>query len=228
MANIVDFLSRRLEPNTPEMQTLLATGGGLSDPKKVEKALADSDYVTVLTAVWSERDRPKRLDWLRKQLPRYDAILMHELALAEFKAAPNLEVLQNVVLPLFMAAKLRLEQDSKCIGLLVKEVPDKIGAVYVRAIENLRGALSFPLPEEASPGFFKKTLEHIKNIRAAGLPSPVWIAFGYLGNSEIEAIGKSSAEKWRVVREEECSLYKGGIMLLGIFPLLRLIKGMFG
>ena len=72
--------------NDPEAVAAIIQAGkaeGLSKSDELKALAEKGEYIPVLKAVWSERDRSRRLEWLRANASLH-APLMFELALAEF------------------------------------------------------------------------------------------------------------------------------------------------
>ena len=73
-----------------------------------------SDYIPILKAIWSERNRTLRLKWLQSHAAEFHAPLMYEQAISEFVVNPTAATLFQKTLPLIRAATFRVYQDSQC------------------------------------------------------------------------------------------------------------------
>lgn len=88
---------------------------GLSDAN-IQQWTKECTYEKLLPHVWAERDRKKRLDWLRENA-QWHAPLMFELAMAEMKYCTGLpkeritSYYHTNILPLLDVALLRVKQD---------------------------------------------------------------------------------------------------------------------
>lgn len=107
--DVVSFCGKRLDPR--EASAVMNREG--VQARSLEENLQSSNYIPVLTAVWGERDKQRRLEWLRSHADLH-APLLFELAIAEFVAQPMVDTLASIVVPLIQAATFRAHQDSQC------------------------------------------------------------------------------------------------------------------
>ena len=90
---------------------------GLSGAE-IQQWTQECAYEKLLPHVWAERDRKKRLDWLRKNA-QWHVPLMFELAMAEMKYCTSLSQEDAIcyyhtnILPLLNTARLRVKQDIR-------------------------------------------------------------------------------------------------------------------
>jgi hypothetical protein len=135
---VESFCRMRLNP-TEANQIIQDNPAGLSDPEIVETALKTEDYISVLKLVWAERDREKRLRWLREGRKHlFHPLLSLERALAEFTIRPNLETLIHISRPLLGFGLLRNIMDAKCSNNRKAFFSCiQIQKIYCQALDNL-------------------------------------------------------------------------------------------
>lgn len=137
--DFIDYAQRRIDPE--KSREIIQNNKGLADESRLEKAFEVSDYSSVARAIWSERDRQKRLDWLRSWHQRsFHVIVMFELALAELKNQPTPVVFNTITYPLMKAAVFRMEQDLECYNDPHKALPmasENLLVIYNKALAKL-------------------------------------------------------------------------------------------
>lgn len=114
--NTQDTASFCVLRNCPqEVQKIISAGRaeGLRETTSLSHLLTQGNYIPVLKAIWSERDRARRLVWLREKTELH-APLMFEQAIAEFVNFPSARTIHLVSIPLIEAAKFRVQQDCQC------------------------------------------------------------------------------------------------------------------
>lgn len=112
--NVVSYSETRLNPQAVNHIIKQGKQEGLSNSKALNENLKSSQYIPVLNAIWSERDKNRRLEWLRSHESEMHAPLMFEQAITEFVIKPTVETIIQISIPLIKAASFRVVQDSKC------------------------------------------------------------------------------------------------------------------
>ena len=110
--NVVAFCEVRLDQAA--VTKIIQKEAGLTKEDQLIRHLALGEYMPVLKAIWSERDRSKRLQWLRSHQSEMHAPLLYEQAVVEFSQSPTEETLLQVSFPLLFEAGFRVFQDSQC------------------------------------------------------------------------------------------------------------------
>ncbi len=164
--------------------SLVKAHRGLDDENRLQNAIREDCFVEVMIAIWSERDRAKRLDWLRKKAPALQAPFLFELAIAEFKAVPTSETLHRISYPLLQAAYLRVKQDVACYkDASLKNLPSELEMIYLAALnrltnEHLKLSVHEVLNKE-NPDCIEaiqvKWREILNQTHARNLPMPIWV-----------------------------------------------------
>lgn len=172
---------------------------GLSNIETLQEQLNQSDYIPVLTAVWSERDKAKRLVWLRSVSDQMHAPLMYEQAISEFTQNPMVETIIHVTMPLIKAAGIRVIQDGSCS----KDPSVSKGDHFTRMEIAYQHRLSVQVKkhlnkewadlsgsiEENYPVISEKVIEILEKTMTTNLPDPSWIRHhgvgAFLGNMEM-------------------------------------------
>jgi hypothetical protein len=157
---------------------------GLSDPS-LQGSLERGHYIPVVTAVWSESDPQRRVEWLRANAGLH-APLLFEQALAECEAIPTVETVNRVALPGIAAATLRMGQDAACsldlstsAGIelmqmtytisLAQLIRERLGGQALGAVQD--PIVVRPAIKEAVARMAERTLS------GEPLPDPTWAAW---------------------------------------------------
>ena len=186
-----------------EANKIIKANTGLSHLSEIADKLSSGDYIPVLKAVWSEKDKPKRLQWLREQVnDGLHAILCFELAVAEFAAAPTADTLNLIALPLIKAGVFRTKQDEKCIN------DNSLGDAYYllevnywRSLRNIASRKGQSIEQmmadeewkkKREDAIFAKMKEIAERSLIISLPSPKWIAYhglsAFIGDISIKSV----------------------------------------
>lgn len=181
LQSVVSFCDTRLIP--AKVQVIINEGKavGLSNGEALNEQLKNSDYIPVLKAIWSERDRSRRLEWLRSHAPEMHAPLMYEQALAEFVASQTVETVTKISLPLIQAATFRVYQDSQCssdASVYKGDAPVRMKLTYLKSLDTLtKKFLKTPLSEIKAENNYMaaKVVEVAQASMSQELPSPNWI-----------------------------------------------------
>lgn len=167
-----------------KLDEIIRSNPGLINFDELDRCLQVGEYIPVIHAVWSERDRSKRLEWLRAKATIH-VPLIFELGMSECRFSQTIETVKNVTLPLFLYGLLRIEQDRSCLiapmidasgtfftywgvlAKLMKSTPEKLPLmdmidkdVILKVIELAKKNLSISLP---NPGWFGLQLEEINS-----------------------------------------------------------------
>ncbi|MCI0382360.1 MAG: hypothetical protein L0207_04850 [Chlamydiae bacterium] len=183
--DVVSFCEKQLNPT--EADKIIKEGKGLSNSAEIEKNLKESRYIPVLKALWSEKDKEKRLEWLKSH-SKLHAPLMFEQAIAEFVNYPTVEAIHSISMPLIKAATFRVLQDSKCSrdpSVFNGDAPGRVAETYMKILENqvqkhLKKSLADIGNEkkEMLASFIRsKLIEIIKQSKEKELPDPSWIGW---------------------------------------------------
>lgn len=155
---------------------------GLSRTDYLKRLAEEGQYIPVLKAVWSERDRPRRLEWLRANASLH-APLMFERAIAEFALSPTVQTIHLVSLPLIEAAKLRVQQDCQCSqdpSVYAGDAHELMAHIYLESLERLSlEKLHQSVDRSGSfrgeqAAIVEKKLETMRLSMSTPLPSPEW------------------------------------------------------
>jgi hypothetical protein len=209
-SDIVCFCSLRNNPEAADR--IVRESHGLSDLETIERNLASGDYTSVLKAVWSERDRSKRLTWLRDHFRLLHAPLMYELAIAEFVAQPSVETINKISIPLMKVASFRIAQDASCVN-------DSSAQAGVSAMEYvyttaLRTQVEKKLPNISLEHIFEQNRdERLACIKAkvrevaemskhTHLPDPTWIAFHGMKVIITGHVEMAPQERWHELTDQ--------------------------
>jgi hypothetical protein len=180
----VSFSALRLNPVF--LQENAKKNSGLQNEESLVQALKNGDYVTVLKAIWGERDRERCLMWLRKNSGTLHAPILYELALEEFKASPCVETVVRVSFPLIRAATFRVRQDGICFEDASIALSDILmDNVYSRSLRYLMKEKGIPvILESESKGYCLGTILSVaKKSLTQLLPSPMWVQRHGIGYS---------------------------------------------
>lgn len=184
---------------------------GLSQTDKLDNLLKASNYVPVLFAIWTEQDKSRTVSWL-KENTKLHAPLMFEQGLAEFEAAPTVETVLKISIPLMQAAEFRAKQDSKCsmdasvyngdAHLRLRDCYKN--SLYVAVSKHLEKDLGEILEEnkEDFEALVKsKLVETLELSKTQELPNPDWLKYHGMGIFTGNDIMKPQ-EKWKEIRDE--------------------------
>ncbi len=186
-SNLVSFVEASLDP--VQMNQLIQERKhiGLNDPA-LEDNLRAGRYQPVLQALWSERDRDRRLAFLDSKKQELHPVLMFEEAIARFGASPTNETVHSVAIPLIDAAAFRVNQDAQCASDCSVKYGDaaaRMHLAYGRRLTNRVQALMHrPLHEiarehqqELKTSTTAKVLDVARQSLSTELPSPDWVGF---------------------------------------------------
>ena len=205
--DVIVFCQKRLDKKAAN--EIIQKGKGLTDLTSIDEALGRVDYISVLKAVWSERDRPKRLDWLRTKVSELHAPLMYELAMAEFTANPSAEVINKICMPLIKAASFRAEQDRKCVDdMTLNEAYTVLDNTYYMALNQLvqskLGKSLKDVLDKDEHQLHADCVAKVKEVAAKSLTiklnSPIW--FAYHGMNAYSNIKLHPEESWNQIRSD--------------------------
>lgn len=190
VSSTVSFSELRL--NQKEVATVIRQNSqGLSHSEILDQNLAQGNYIPVLSAIWGEKDKLRRLDWLRSQEHQLHAPLMFEQAIAEFTNSPTAETVATISLPLIRAAAFRVHQDAQCsrdASVYNGDASPRMQNTYVMALQNAikKYAPSLRLEkiqeekrDEMQVEIKKKLREIVEKTLSAPntLPDPTWIGY---------------------------------------------------
>eukprot|EP01103_Thecamoeba_quadrilineata_P012192 TRINITY_DN3083_c0_g1_i1.p2 TRINITY_DN3083_c0_g1~~TRINITY_DN3083_c0_g1_i1.p2 ORF type:complete len:235 (+),score=25.16 TRINITY_DN3083_c0_g1_i1:104-808(+) len=181
--SVTQFCKQSLDPVAMSVLIQKNKGVGLSDPA-LEDNLRKGDYKKVLEAVWSERDRSRRLEWLQSKFAELHVVLMFELAIALFAMTPTAQVLFLTSIPLFRAAAFRALQDAACSPEAVNDNIDvQLYFTYQQRITALKAKHQLDTSETFSHyeqqkdlAGIAKMMEVIQLSLTIDLPSPDWVS----------------------------------------------------
>ncbi len=183
----VSFCYNRLNPSSIDA-IIKNNSEGLSKPS-LTKDLEKGNYISVLSAVWGEKDKIRRLTWLRLNAELH-APLMYELAIAEFVNNPTLETITKITFPLLKAATFRVTQDASCSDdstvshgdahlCMDGTYRDALGKAVKKYAKDITPAIFAAKTKEAQSEVQQKiceiarqTLENLDK-----LPNPTWIGY---------------------------------------------------
>jgi hypothetical protein len=178
---------------------------GLSKEKDLLGYLESSDYISVLKAVWSERDKERRLTWLREHSSIH-APLMFEQALAEFVKAPSKETIQKVSMPLIAAATHRVHQDCLChlFTAMCGSLSQDLATVYKNSLAAC--AKKYMSHTEDVPSLLQgdkeatreKVCQTMRACLSTSMPNPKWAKWP--GQDVLFEIDDLTPEEWKSVR----------------------------
>ena len=212
-ASVVSFCDKRLDRRAAnEVMSKYSEGCLSSEREKFEKLAEAGDYIQVLGAIW--KDKENRLAFLDSISSRLHAPLMNEEAIARFIAAPTVETVIRISLPLLKAAEFRANQDAQCSldpAVSRGDAYLRLALVYRRALDS---QIKKYLPAESlasveaankaelNSALLKKVMDVALATKAIELPSPLWI--GYHGLSVfIEGAPKMHLEsEYKRIRDE--------------------------
>lgn len=186
-ANVINFCDLSLDRKA--MNALIHENKhiGLSDPA-LEVNLEQGSYQKVLAALWSERDRTRRVEWLESKEGELHPVLMFELAVAKFVKTPTIETINEVSIPLMKAADFRIQQDAQCCqepSVKNGDASTRMSIVYQTRLNqriqaSLNTSLANVLSENAKirvAAIREKMLETATLSLSRALPSPNWVGW---------------------------------------------------
>ncbi len=148
-------------------------------PEEFEELLRKGDYRTIIA------NHSSPLDWLKEKHPQLHALLLYEEGLKEFSANPTEETVCQITLPLFKAAKFRVQQDVQCLEKPDSRIVKLFSSLYNFSLNNLvQGQLNKELKTikgtkktEILEASNRKIIEVAQQTIETELPSPKWINF---------------------------------------------------
>ncbi|MDP1608329.1 MAG: hypothetical protein Q8L98_03330 [Chlamydiales bacterium] len=186
-ANVINFCDLSLD--RAAMNSIIHENKhiGLSDPE-LEAHLEQGSYQKVLVALWSERDRTRRVEWLESKEGGLHPVLMFELAVAKFVKTPTIETVNKVSIPLMKAADFRVQQDSQCSkepSVKYGDASARMCLIYqTRLNQRIQASLNTSLEKILSENqnlrvaaIRKKALETAQLCLSGALPSPNWVGW---------------------------------------------------
>ncbi len=184
--SIVTFSERRLDPVFGNEIIKEGQKEGLSNSKNLNENLNASEYIPVLKAIWSERNKNRRLEWLHSHAFEMHAPLMYEQSIAEFVISPTVETVNQISIPLIQAASFRVIQDSKCStdpSVFNGDAALRMKMTYQKVLNNqtekhLFKKLEAIISENKNviiSAVKTKVLEIAQSSISQELPSPNWI-----------------------------------------------------
>lgn len=186
-ADLVSFVETSLDP--VQMNQLIQDRKhiGLNDPA-LEDNLRAGKYQPVLQALWSERDRDRRLAFLDSKKQELHPVLMFEEAIARFGASPTLETVHSVAIPLIDAAAFRVNQDAQCASDSSVKYGDAAARMHLtygrRLAIRVQNLMHRPLHDIArenhqalKTSITAKVLDVARQSLSTELPSPQWVGF---------------------------------------------------
>ncbi len=183
--NLVSFCERSLDPRDMNSMIRRNNGVGLSAPQLQDK-LKSGDYQFVLEALWSDRDRSRRLNWLQERKDELHPVLMFELAVAKFVASPTIETIVSISIPIMKAASFRVAQDSQCSddsSVKYGDASERMTLTYLKRLDSrvqavLHTSIDDVIQNHQNIDANKtKVLETARLSRTTELPSPDWIGW---------------------------------------------------
>ncbi len=165
-------------------------GVGLSEPT-LGADLQAGNYGPVLKSLWCERDRTRRLDWLRSKANELHPPLMFEQAIAEFGADPTATTVNLVSIPMMQGAAFRVTQDFACAAdrsVRVEGAADCLVKIYMERLEKqvqlkLRCSIKDISSDERDPACLAKIREIAQAAIDQTLPSPRWVGWHRMDGS---------------------------------------------
>lgn len=213
-SDVLAYCRKRLD--LPVMDAIIKANRAGLDAPGLEDNLQNGTYIPVLSAVWGERDKAKRIDWLRLHADLHPP-LMFERAIAEFVAAPTAETVTKLVVPLMHAAAFRIHQDAECLlesEPLGKFLEDRMYIVYLSLLAKVGKKHAPELNLEQimmaeKDGIDENSCKRLARIASITLrcpellPNPVWISYHH-GGSKYPMHAKEDFKTIRqhVAREE--------------------------
>ena len=209
--NIVLYVGMR--NNAAKMQGIIRDGKGIEE-ERVRGCIERGEYIEALNAIWSERDRPKRLDFLRTHAKEHAPILF-ELAVAEAAAVIPKEgydsathdaeirrVVSEVAMPLIKYAGLRVIEDAVAIDdASLQDAHAVMDDAYILALQNLikkrtgKQNTSFVDNKRMT----QRLIEILERDVDGEMPSPKWVA---LHGLRIKIDGSITLHDDRVDRQQ--------------------------
>lgn len=190
MADTLTFCLQR--NNSHKVEQLKGAFKGLSDLPKLQE-----NYTAVLSALWSENDSKKKLQWLREHAVDLHPLLMYELAIEEFKVSTTIETLNTVSAPLIRSASFRVLQDLRCFdSSSLIHAPKFLEELYVKALRRevrVEMMESYVLSQNMRLSKIHSKLKEVALLSMSmNLPSPKWIAKGSM----------HSENHWKALRDQ--------------------------
>jgi hypothetical protein len=167
-------------------------------------------FPKVLTALWTEKNLIKKVDWLASKSLELHPILLYEEAIHKFALTPNVAQLATETLPLFHAAHFRVCQDSQCCldPLIKTDIVRRIDLVFrVRISMMVFKYLKVPFVEleiklQNRELNLKKINELAKLSIKVELPPPDWIGFTTLNLFSIGRPNLISRDLFKIIRNQ--------------------------
>jgi hypothetical protein len=210
--DVVAFCRKSLDPVAINQMFQENRGRDLSDPL-LGTNLQAGKYIDVLVSLWCERDRQRRLEWLRAKSPELHPVLMFEQAIAEFTDEPTIETINLISIPLMNSAGFRVDQDSRCAQDISVKEGDAAQYMYTTYVERLdrrvRAVLTRSIvsiyeenPEWREEAIKAKVLATVQASLTRTLPSPNWV--GWHGTSVFitGAPDMRPADQHKLIRDE--------------------------
>lgn len=210
--NVVSFCEKSLDREAMDAMIQEHKSVGLSDPALADN-LKTGNFQAVLVSLWSERDRTRRLEWLESKANELHPVLMFELAVAKFVAAPTVETVIRVAIPLIKAAGFRVKQDACCSrdsSVKDGDAGERMSITYLNRLERqVQATFNHSLTEivsdhqEACTAAIKsKVLETARLSISRDLPSPYWIGWHGLSVFMQGAPRMYPADQYTRIRDE--------------------------
>lgn len=105
-----DVVAFCMERGSPIYRTAV-----ILEETKANEFVVKGEFSYLLALLWSNEGSSVALEWLRKKEVVLNAVLLYELAIAEFLAAPSVEILQSRCVPLIKKANVRVLQECCCL-----------------------------------------------------------------------------------------------------------------
>jgi hypothetical protein len=209
--NIVSFCETSLDRQAMNAIIQEHKSVGLSDPALADN-LKTGHYQAVLVSLWSERDRTRRLEWLESKANESHPVLMFELAVAKFVAAPTVETVNRVSIPLIKAAVFRVSQDAQCSkdpSVKNGDAGERMSMTYAARLGKLvQTTLKCSLEEvlknhqdDRVTAIKSKVLETAKLSVSKDLPSPDWVGWHGLSVFIQGAPSMYPADQYKSIRD---------------------------
>lgn len=209
--NMALFCEQSLDPKTIDAMIRENKDVGLSDPA-LEDNLKTGNYRAVLVALWSERDRTRRLNWLESKADELHPVLMLELAIAKFGASPTIETINSFSIPLMKAAYFRIIQDAQCSkepSVKHGDAATRMSMTYERRLNGrIKALLNTSLEETVAENrelriaaIKAKVMETAQLSLSKDLPSPNWIGWHGLAVFINGIPDMYSADEYKQIRD---------------------------
>lgn len=194
---------------------LLQQYSGLKETNKLDRLLAEQNYVEILAYLWTEPHHSKIIGWLEEKVKQGHAILMLELGLTYFEAMPTVATYVERSVPWIMTGSRIASLDALCtsnklVSAMVTCLNGKYYTALIKFFEKKIGEEQLNLALKAKVDLMTsktriliaKYLDPYITTDQSKLPSPRW-AFAHqpdrnqIPESEWAKIRRAKAEEIR-------------------------------